>query len=437
MSDPLKIALVGFGNIGTGVVRHLNEEKALFDNRLPRPLQLATICDVDLETDRGVPTAGIKMTSDFKDIVNDPSIGVVIELVGGTGIARMIVEESLAAGKHVVTANKALIATYGGELFEIADKAGVHLLFEASVGAGIPLINSLQRSLIPNRFTAIHGILNGTCNFILTAMEDTPGLRFESVLKEAMEKGYAEPDPTLDIEGIDAAHKIAIMGSLIFGKDLRIDNVIVQGITRIAPEDFAFAHGRGQTIKLLAMAGSSIDGEPALSVWPTFVPGDHLIGRVRGVTNTMLVDAEPSGPMMMAGAGAGQGSTSSGVLSDVALIAQALGSNEALKALNPLRFPATGHSPTDPAKAIHPERYLRLAGPNAQAAASRLAFPLLHEKEETVCLKAPRQSGAERDAMYASIEQAGVPSEAACEIRVALQDVSKVLGSNNTRGLQT
>lgn len=421
MSKPLKIALIGFGNIGTGVVRHLQEHGALIEKRLGRALVLKTICDIDLTRDRGVSTQGIHLTSDYLEAVRDPEIEVVIELVGGTRIARQVVVEALEAGKHVVTANKALIATFGGELFEHARGRGVQLLFEASVGAGIPIIRALQTGLLPDRIRSMHGILNGTCNYILSTMEDKPGTEFQVVLEEAMRLGYAEPDPTLDVEGIDAAHKIAIMGSLAFDRDLRIGDVTVCGIKRLSPEDFEFAAEMEQTIKLLSTAELNGDGEPVLTVWPTFVPVNHPVGRVRGVTNTLWVNADPIGPTMYSGAGAGQGSTSSGILSDICLIAQA-GDGAALDRLNPLRI-ANGERRRETAPAPHPRRYLRVAitGRDAQAVVRAVGLPVLRQTAGGISFVAPQQTPSQRQVMLEGMENAGISAAQVSEIRYALQ----------------
>lgn len=424
MSKPLNVALIGFGNIGTGVVRHLQEHGDLIASRLPRPLHLRSICDRDLTRDRGVSTEGIRFTSDYTEVLADPEIEAVIELVGGTTIAHKIVTDALQAGKHVVMANKALIATYGGDLFETARKNRVHLLFEASVGAGIPLIRTMQSSLLPNRFTYLTGILNGTCNYILSAMGDQPGLSFEPVLEEAKQLGYAEPDPTLDIEGYDAAHKIAIMGSLAFGRDLRIDDVVVQGITRIDGGDFAFAHLQGQTIKLLASAQPDEDGSVALSVWPSFVPRDHLIGGVTGVTNTLWIDAEPVGPTMYTGAGAGQGSTSSGVLSDLCHLAQG-GDYETIARFNPIQVTRSGERQKRTAR--HPRRYLRVRTTDPDVLIGALGFDVLNRTAEAVAFAAPEQDEKERAALLAKIASHGIAEADICEIRVALQDEGAVL----------
>ncbi|MCB2155794.1 homoserine dehydrogenase [bacterium] len=419
MSKPLKIALVGFGNIGTGLVRHLAEYGDLMNSRLPRPMQLTTICDTDLETDRGVPTDGIKMTSDYKEIVADPEIEVVVELVGGTGVARDIVEESLRAGKHVVTANKALIATYGGELFHAADDGGVHLLFEASVGAGIPVIRTMHTGLLPDRINHVYGILNGTCNYILSSMEDVIGVDFQTALKEAMQLGYAEPDPTLDIEGDDTAHKIAILASLAFGQDLRKEHVEKVGITRIAPEDIEFASMSGQTIKLLASAEQLKDGTVELSVRPTFIPLDHILGRVRDVLNACWVEAEPIGPTMYYGQGAGQGSTGSGVLADIMLIAKATDS-AAIKRLMPLRIPHGNSHPAMERESL-PKRYLRVRTADLDGLVEALGSEPTERGKGYAIYVLPEENRADHEERLGKIKALGVSEDQVCEIYYALQ----------------
>jgi len=420
MSNPLNIALVGFGNVGTGVVRHFNDHLDMINSRLPRPLKLKTICSRNITRDRGVDVSGYTMTSDFNEVLSDDSIDIVVELIGGTEAAVDVVRAALKTGKHVVTANKALVAVNGSDIFEVGRENKAHLFMEAAVGAGIPLIRTFQCSLAPNRFDSLHGILNGTCNYILTAMEDTPGLEFEPILKKAMDLGYAEPDPTFDIEGTDAAHKIAIMGALAFGKDLRIDDVLCHGITKLSPADFEFAKDNGQTIKLLTKASLSADGTPELTVWPTLIPRDHLLGGVRGVTNTLWVEAEPVGGTMYAGPGAGQGSTGSGVIADLMLIAQAEGDFDRLDALNPLRYPdekRLGSSkPTS-----HSERYLRLSGESAEKAAAALGYKVIRSAGNDQFLAAPAQSEDKRQAMFAQLAENGIDEKAACEIRVDLQ----------------
>ncbi len=429
-SRPFVFALIGFGNIGTGVVRHIREFRDVLEARIGRPIRLKTICDVDLARDRGVSTEGIQLTTDYQDITGDPEIEAVVELIGGTGISRKVVEACLKARKSVVTANKALVAEHGSELFALADRHQVSILFEASVGAGIPIIKSLQSTLLPNRIKALHGILNGTTNYILSRMEDDPSAAYGDVLSDAQRLGYAEPDPTLDVEGVDAAHKIAILGTLAFGIDARAADVVREGVTRVSPADFAFARAKGQTIKLLATARLRESGNLELAVWPTLLPAEHLMGRTRGVLNALMVEADPIGPTFAMGAGAGQGSTSSGVYSDLLQIALA-GDHATLRRMNPLRMPRpSGQEECRLADVNHPRRVLRLAGGAAAQGRKALGFPVIHEDSAALFLAAPAQSRQEREEMLGKLESSGIKGAETSELRVGLQgDGLSILGT--------
>lgn len=321
MSKPFVIGLIGFGNIGSGVVRTLAGRARLINARLPRPIVLKTIADKDTTTQRDAPYRPDQLVGDANAVINDPAIEAVIELVGGVEPARTFVERALRAGKHVVTANKALLAVHGPELMALAAEKGVGLLFEASVGGGIPIIRALQQGLCANELTSVQGILNGTCNFILTHMSER-GLPFAQVLAEATAKGYAEPDPTYDIEGYDTAHKIAILASLAFGMDIRFKDVFTQGITQLEPVDIQYAREMGYTIKLLGIAKRASAGAPAeVRVHPTLIPLDSPLGKVNGVFNGILVDGRPIGTTMYYGRGAGADATSSAVISDLMALA--------------------------------------------------------------------------------------------------------------------
>jgi len=321
--SPVRVGLIGFGNIGTGVVRWMRRNEAVIRARLPRPIELARIADIDIERDRGIPVSPDLLTPNADDILDDPSIDIVIELIGGVGVAREVVEKALRAGKHVVTANKALLAVHGADLMALAREKGVVIGAEASVGAGIPLIRMMHQSLAPNRFNRVAGIVNGTCNYILSEMEQG-GKSFQDVLAEAQRLGYAEPDPTFDIEGVDTGHKLAILASLAFGQDIRFNDVAVEGISRLKPEHMNWAARDGLRIKLLAVGREVEGGKVDAWVGPTLVKADGQLGSVNGPFNAVLFDAEPLGPVMVYGRGAGPESTSSGVLSDVMTLAAAL-----------------------------------------------------------------------------------------------------------------
>lgn len=328
MANPLNIGLIGFGNIGAGVVRTLAEKSEAIGARLPRPLVLKTIADKDTTTPRNAPYEASQLVDDANLVINDPEIDVVIELIGGQEPARTIVEKALKAGKHVVTANKALMAVHGPELLATARENGVGLLFEAAVGGGIPIIRALEQGLCANEFTSVQGILNGTCNYILTQMAER-GIDFQTALDEAQAEGYAEPDPTYDIEGYDTAHKTAILASLAFGMDIRFEDVFVRGITKIQPVDINYAKEMGYAIKLLGIAKrEGRDARVEVRVHPTLVRMSTPLANVNDVFNAVLVDGEPVGRSMYYGRGAGAGPTSSAIVSDLmALAADAKGYN--------------------------------------------------------------------------------------------------------------
>ena len=320
MSKPLTVGLIGFGNIGAGVVRTLAANDALIRERSPRPILLKTIADKDVTTRRDAPYRQEQLVGDANIIFNDPEIDVVIELVGGEEPARTFVARALQAGKSVVTANKALLALHGPELIALARANNAGLLFEAAVGGGIPIIRTLQQGLCANRIDAVMGILNGTCNYILTRMAEA-GLSFADALAEAKELGYAEPDPTYDIEGYDTAHKIAILSSLAFGMDVRFSDVYVEGITRLQPIDLQYARELGYVIKLLGIA-RRMDGEGVIvRVHPTLLPAALPLAQVGGVFNCILVDGTPIGRTVYFGRGAGADATSSAVVSDLMALA--------------------------------------------------------------------------------------------------------------------
>jgi homoserine dehydrogenase len=322
MNKPLVIGLIGFGNIGAGVVRTLAENNDLYRRRLGRDLVLKRICDKDTATPRNAPYTADQICDDAGVIFQDPEIDVVVELVGGLEPARAFIQSALTAGKHVVTANKHLLAHHGAELFALAEQNKVGLLYEAAVAGGIPIIRALQQGLTANTIDSVRGILNGTCNFILSQMSADEDLAFDQVLAEAQAAGYAEPDPTYDIEGYDTAHKTAILASLAFGMDIRFEDVYVEGITQIQPVDIQYARKLGYVIKLLGIARrDAVDGTVEVRVHPTLLPSDSPLGQVHGVFNSVLVDGQPVGTTMYYGRGAGPGPTASAVISDLMALA--------------------------------------------------------------------------------------------------------------------
>jgi homoserine dehydrogenase len=326
----VKIGLIGFGNIGTGVVKALHTHGELIAQRIGARLVLTRIADVDIKRQRQAPYDPAILTTNAHAILDDPEIQIVIELVGGLEPARTFVEKALRNGKHVVTANKAMLANFGAELWQTAAQNGVALLFEASVGGGIPIIRALELGLTANRLLSVYGIVNGTCNYILTNMAEEHKA-FDTVLAEAQAHGYAEPDPTFDIEGYDTAHKTAILASLAFQQDVRYADVYVEGITRIKPVDIEYARELGYTIKLLGIAKCDpSDGRVEARVHPTLVSTHSLLAHVSGVFNGIMTVGDLVGRSMFYGRGAGPDPTASAVLSDVMAAAQAIAEGRAV-----------------------------------------------------------------------------------------------------------
>ena len=311
----INIGLIGFGTIGTGVVKLLKQNEELITKKLGARLVLKKIADIDITTPRGVKVGKNILTTDAREIINDKDIPIVIELMGGYEPARTFVLEAIAQGKHVVTANKALLATYGNEIFPAAQKKAVDIGFEASVGGTIPIIKTLKESLVANKINSIMGIMNGTCNFILTKMTDEDKA-FDDVLKEAQKLGFAEADPTFDIEGIDTAHKMAIILSLAYGKKVNLKDIYLEGITKISREDIAFARELGYRIKLLAIAMLK-DGAVEARIHPTMIPSGHLLANVNRNYNAFHIMGDASGPVFLFGQGAGMMPTASAVFSDI------------------------------------------------------------------------------------------------------------------------
>ncbi|MFZ2448752.1 MAG: homoserine dehydrogenase [Syntrophobacteraceae bacterium] len=314
------VGLIGWGTVGCGVVRVLRENAEAIESRLGVPIELKRVADLDIERERPVSVPREMLTTRADDILEDPGIDIVIELIGGLGAAKAVIVKALENGKYVVTANKALLAHAGNELFDLARRKGRSIGFEASVAGGIPLIKSLREGLAANRIKTIFGILNGTANYILTRMTDS-GLSFGDALKEAQELGYAEADPTLDIEGIDTAHKLAIAGAIAFGTPVQFDKVHIEGISGIDALDIQFAEEFGYRLKLLAIA-RSIDGRLEMRVHPTLISRNHVLASVKGAYNAVHIEGNAVGDIMLYGMGAGMMPTGSAVVSDLIDIAR-------------------------------------------------------------------------------------------------------------------
>jgi homoserine dehydrogenase len=311
----INIGLLGFGTIGTGVVKLLAGNGLLIEEKLGARLTLKRIADLDINTDRGVPVAAGVLSNSADAVLTDPDISVVIELIGGYEPARSFVLRAIENGKHVVTANKALLALHGREIYAAAAKKGVEVLYEAAVGGGIPVLSAIKGNLAANNFFTVLGILNGTCNYILTRMTQD-GADFAEVLKKAQELGYAEADPTFDIEGIDTAHKLSLLLSLCFGTRVEFKDIHTEGISSISGLDINFARDFGYKIKLLAIGKR--DGERIEArVHPTMIPVNYPLADVDGAFNAIRLSGDFVGPVMLYGRGAGMDPTASAVVGDV------------------------------------------------------------------------------------------------------------------------
>ncbi len=320
--ERIGVGLIGFGTVGTGVAKILLGSGALIKRRVGVPIELVRVADLDTTRDRGVTLPPGVLINDAKALIDDPAVDIVIELIGGYDAAKRVILDALVKGKPVVTANKALLAVHGEEIFEAAARQKVDLGFEASVGGGIPVIRALTEGLAANTILSLYGIINGTSNYILSRMT-CEGQSFQDVLAEAQAAGYAEADPTFDVAGVDSAHKLAIMVSLAYGTPVNVKDIYTEGITRITPVDIAYAEEFGFTIKLLGIA-KSLDGEIEARVHPTMVPSASPIAQVEGVYNAIQLVGDAVGDIVLYGQGAGSMPTGSAVVSDVIAIARNL-----------------------------------------------------------------------------------------------------------------
>ena len=321
----VKIGILGLGTVGGGTVNVLTRNAKEISRRAGRDIEIAWAADRNLDSPKICNTEGMSLTEDAMDVINDPDVEIVVELIGGTGIARELVMKAIENGKHVVTANKALIALHGNELFAKAQEKGVTISFEAAVAGGIPIIKAMREGLAGNRIEWLAGIINGTGNFILTEMRDK-GRDFAEVLTEAQALGYAEADPTFDVEGIDAAHKLTIMASIAFGIPLQFEKAYTEGISKISQADVKNAAELGYRIKHLGIAKKTPQGIE-LRVQPTLIPHRRLIANVDGVMNAVVVHGDAVGSTLYYGAGAGSDATASAVVADIVDVVRALTSD--------------------------------------------------------------------------------------------------------------
>ncbi len=319
----VRVGIVGFGTVGSGVARILLEDSGLIASKTGVRLDLACVVDVDTESQRPVSLPDGILTDDLERLLSDDSIEIAVEAVGGTGVAKDIMLRMLTAGKHVVTANKALLAEHGNELFRTARENDRCIAFEASCAGGIPIISSIRTGLAANNITAMYGIVNGTCNYILSNMT-VKGSAFSDVLARAQEKGYAEADPTLDINGTDSAHKLAILASIALGYEISLEDIFVEGIEAISQDDIRYGGEMGYCLKLLAIGHKAENGKVSLRVHPSFIAKDSALARVDGPFNAISIFGSSVGQVMFYGRGAGMMPTASAVVADI--IDVALGS---------------------------------------------------------------------------------------------------------------
>ena len=312
---PINVGLLGIGTVGGGTFTVLQRNAEEITRRAGRPIRITVVADKNLELAKKVTGGVCRVTDDAFAVVSDPEVDIVIELIGGYGVAKELVLKAIANGKHVVTANKALLATHGNEIFKAAQDKGVMVAFEAAVAGGIPIIKALREGLSANRIQWIAGIINGTTNFILSEMRDK-GLSFDTVLKEAQRLGYAEADPTFDIEGVDAAHKITILSALAFGIPMQFDKAYIEGISKLDATDIRYAEQLGYRIKLLGITKRTEEGVE-LRVHPTLIPAKRLIANVEGAMNAVLVQGDAVGSTLYYGKGAGAEPTASAVIADL------------------------------------------------------------------------------------------------------------------------
>jgi len=372
----IKLGLIGLGTVGSGTLAIVRNNAELLQQRVNARIEVAAIAVRDLSKPRAVNTSGIELTDDPHAVVNHPEVDVVVELMGGTGLARDLVLQAIENGKHVVTANKALLAEQGDEVFAAAERQGVQVAYEAAVAGGIPIIKALREGLAANCIDWVAGIINGTGNYILTEMKQ-PGAEFDAVLKRAQELGYAEADPTFDVEGIDAAHKLTILASLAFGIPLQFDKVYTEGISRISADDIRFAEMLGYEIKHLGIARRTEQGV-SMRVHPALVPKSVLLSSVSGVMNAVMTHGDQVGPTLYYGPGAGAGPTASAVVADIIDVARSMACP------SDAWVPALGHRALRPLPVLSMEEvvcpaYLRFLAKDAPGVLARFSSVLAEQ----------------------------------------------------------
>ncbi len=416
----VKIGLLGCGTVGTGVAKVLYENKDLLRSRVGIGLVLKHVADLDMETDRGIRFEEGVFISDAFKVVNDPEIDIVIEMIGGETIAKELILKAIDNGKQVVTANKALLASSGNEIFRAAVEKGIDIGFEASVGGCMPIIKTIRESLVGNRIKAMTGILNGTCNYILSRITDT-GISFKKALEKAQANGFAEADPTLDVEGFDTAHKLTILTSLAYGMELNLKDIYVEGISNITPMDIEFAKQFGYRIKLLAIS-KYFENSVEARVHPAMIPEGNLLSNVNGSLNAVSITGDAVGDMILYGYGAGMMPTASAVIADTVDIARNLmmGISNRIPTLSY----QPGHMrkiPVKPIEEIDTHYYFRFSALDRPGVLSKISGIL---GDLGISLKSVHQKGRESKGPVPIVMLTHIAKEA--NVRKAFDRISKL-----------
>ena len=421
----INIGLLGFGTVGAGVAKILVENREVLRSRVGADLNLKYVADIDMKTDRGVRLDEGVLISDAEKVLDDPDIDIIIEMIGGQGIAKEFILKAIDNGKHVVTANKALLAAHGNTLGRAAMEKGVDLAYEASVGGCMPIIKSLRESLVGNRISSMIGILNGTCNYILSKITDE-GMAFESALSQAQENGFAEADPTLDVGGFDTAHKLAILNALAYGMEINLKDIYIEGISEITPLDIQFAGEFGYRIKLLAIGKDRGDSVEA-RVHPTMIPFDNLLSNVNANLNAVSISGDAVGDMALYGFGAGMMPTASAVVSDIVDISRNLLSGVSGRVpLLSYQSEDIRKIPVMPVDEIFTYYYLRFSAMDQPGVLSKIAGVL---GRHDISIKSVHQKGRELEGLVPIVMLTHLAKEA--DMKKALSEIAAldIIGS--------
>ncbi|WP_300463523.1 homoserine dehydrogenase [Desulfobacula sp.] len=414
----INIGILGYGVVGAGVAKLLKQKKQLLESRTGAVLNLKTIADIDITTDRGVDLGTTALVSDANEIIHDPAIDIIVETIGGDTIAKTFILNALENKKHVITANKALLARFGNDLVKTARENQVDLAFEASCGGCMPIIKSLRESLVANDINVMSAILNGTCNYILTKISKD-GSSFEDALKDAQDLGFAEAEPSLDIDGFDTAHKLAILNSLAHGMEINLNDIHVEGIRNITPMDIAFAKEFGYTIKLLAI-GKIHGNHVEARVHPTMISDSNPLSHVDQSMNAIAIEADATGQTMLYGHGAGMMPTASAVLSDIADIARNIISG--IKRRVPiLGYPEDNIKsiPILPMEELHTRYYLRFEAQDHPGVLSKISGIL---GKNNISIKSVHQKGRNTNGKVPIVMITHIAKEAL--VQAALKEIS-------------